>query len=119
MTLLEVAGLVAIIFIFSFAIAGIIVAISLFRLLNRVKFLAEILTDSLIPLIEKLNGTVTKLDTEISSVGDLIQSMSSIVKQLEKIVSLTQALATSPTVKLISTLAGLVYNLEKIREKKY
>jgi len=55
MTLLEVAGLVAIILIFGFAVAGIIVAIPLFRLLNRVKFLVEILTESLIPIIEKLN----------------------------------------------------------------
>lgn len=50
MTLLEAAGLVAIIFIFGFAVAGIIVAIPLFRLLNRVKILAEILNDSLIPI---------------------------------------------------------------------
>ncbi len=113
MTLLEAAGLVAIIFIFGFAVAGIIVAISLFRLLNRVKILAEILNDSLIPIIEKLNTTVTNLDAEISSISDLTQSMSSIVKQLEKIVRLAQILVTSPIVKLISTSVGLVNNLKK------
>jgi len=84
MTLLEAAGLVAIIFIFGFAVAGIIVAIPLFRLLNRVKILAEILNDSLIPIIEKLNTTVTNLDAEISSISDLTQSMSSIVKTVRK-----------------------------------
>jgi len=76
MTLLEVAGLAAIIFIFGFAVAGIIVAIPLFRLLNRVKFLAEILNKNLIPLIEKLNSTVNNLNTEISSIGDLRQNVS-------------------------------------------
>jgi hypothetical protein len=113
MTLLEVAGLVAIIFIFGFAAAGIIIAIPLFRLLNRVKFLTEILNKSLIPLIEKLNCTVNNLDTEIRSIGNLTQSMISIIKQLEKIVSLIQVLHISPIVKLISTSVGLVNNLKK------
>ena len=113
MTLLEVAGLVAIIFVFGFAVAGIIVVIPLFRLLTRMNFLAKILNNSLIPLIEKLNTTVNNLDTEISSIGDLTQSISSIVKQLKKIVSLTEVLLTSPIVKLISTSAGLFNNLKK------
>ncbi len=117
MTLLEVAGLVAIIFIFGFAATGIIIAIPLFRLLNRVKFLAEILNEGLIPIIEKLNTTAANLDTEISSIGDLRQNVSLIVKQLEKIVSLARALLTSPIVKMISTSADLVNNLKKYGRK--
>ena len=87
MTLLEVAGLVAIIFVFGFTVAGIIIAIPLFRLLNRVKFLTEILNGSLISLIEKSNSTVNNLDTEIRSIGDLTQRMISLIKQLEKVKS--------------------------------
>jgi hypothetical protein len=113
MTLLEIAGLVTIIFIFGFAAAGIIVAMSLFRLLNRVKFLAENLNGSLIPIITKLNTTAANMDIEISSVGDLRQNITSLIKQLEKIVSLTRVLLTSPIVKLISTSADLVNNLKK------
>ena len=84
MTSLEIVGLVAIILISAFAVIAIIVAIPLFRLLNKVRFMADRLSESLIPMVEKLNDTVTHLNTEAGSLTDLTQSISSIVEQLEK-----------------------------------
>ena len=113
MTSLEIVGLVAIILISAFAVVAIIVAIPLFRLLNKVRFMADRLSESLIPMVEKLNDTITHLNTEVGSITDLTQSISSIVEQLEKIIRLARILVTSPLVKLISASAGLISGLGK------
>ena len=113
MTSLEIVGLVAIILISAFAIVGIIVAIPLFRMLNKIRFMADKLSDSLIPMVEKLNETITHLNTEVGSIADLTQSVSSIVEQLEKIIRLARILVTSPLIKLISASAGIISGLGK------
>ena len=66
MSPLEVTGIVAIILISTFAVVGIIVAIPIVRLLNRMRFLVQKLNESLIPIVEKLNNTVSHLNSEIS-----------------------------------------------------
>jgi hypothetical protein len=110
---LEIVGLVAIILISAFAIIGIIVSIPLLRLINRFKFLAEKLNESLVPMVEKLNTTVTHLNTEISSISELTQSVGSIVEQLEKVIRLARILLTNPLVKLISAGVGLASGIKK------
>ena len=113
MTSLEVVGLVAIILISVFSLIGIIIAVPLFKLVNKIRFMADKLNENLIPVIEKLNDTVTNLNTEVSSITDLTQSISSIVEQLEKIVRLARVIITSPIIKIISTSAGLINSLLK------
>lgn len=113
MTPLEIVGLVAIILISAFAIAAIIIAVPLFKLINKIKFMAGKLNENLIPAVEKLNDTVTNLNTEISSIADLTQSISSIVEQLEKVIRLARVLITSPIIKIISASAGLFSGLSK------
>ena len=116
---LEIVGLVAIILISAFAIIGIIVSIPLLRLINRFKFLAEKLNESLVPMVEKLNTTVTHLNTEIGSISELTQSIGSIVEQLEKVVRLARILLTNPLIKLISAGVGLASGIKKAaREEK-
>ncbi len=111
MTSLEIVGLVAIILISVFALIGIIIAIPLFKLINKIKFMAGKLNDNIIPVAEKLNDTVTNLNTEVSSITDLTQSIGSIVEQLEKIIRLGRFLITSPVIKIISTSAGIISSL--------
>src|SRR3972149_1974392 len=113
MTPLEIVGLVAIILISAFAIAGIIIAVPLFKLINKVKFMAGKLNESLIPAAEKLNDAVSGLNTEISSIADLTQSVSSIVEQLEKVIRLARILVKTPIIKIISASAGLFSGLSK------
>lgn len=113
MTSIEIVGLVAIILISVFALVGIIIAVPLFRLVNKIRFMADKLNENLIPVVEKLNDTVTNLNTEVSSITDLTQSISSIVEQLEKIIRLARILITSPIIKIISTSAGLIGTLLK------
>jgi hypothetical protein len=110
---LEIVGLVAIILISAFAIIGIVVSIPLLRLINRFKFLTEKLNESLVPMIEKLNITVTHLNTEIGSISELTQSVGSIVEQLEKVVRLARILLTNPLIKLISAGVGLASGIKK------
>jgi hypothetical protein len=117
MTSLEIVGLVAIILISAFAIVAIIVAIPLFRLLNRVRSMADKLSQSLIPMVEKLNETITHLNTEVGSLADLTQSISSIVEQLEKIIRLARIVVTSPIVKLISASAGIISGMKNSEEE--
>ncbi|MEA2015695.1 MAG: hypothetical protein U9O59_03120 [Actinomycetota bacterium] len=113
MTSLEIVGIVAIILISVFSLVGIIIAVPLFRLVNKLRFMADKLNENIIPVIEKLNDTVTNLNTEVSSITDLTQSISSIVEQLEKIVRLARVIVTSPIIKVISTSAGLINSLLK------
>ncbi len=117
MSLLEITGLVAIILISAFAVVGIIVAVPIFRLVNRIRFLTEKLNESLIPVIEKLDNTVTHLNSEISSINEITQSAGSIVEQLEKIVRLARIIITSPIIKLISTGIGFASTIKKIAGK--
>jgi len=112
MTSLEIVGLVAIILISAFAVVAVIVAIPLFRLLNRVRFMADKLSESLIPMVEKLKDTITHLNTEVGSLTDLTQSVASIVEQLEKIIKLARIVVTSPIIKLISASAGLISGIK-------
>ena len=114
---LEVIGLVAIILISTFAVVGIIVAILIARLVNRMRFLAEKLNESLVPVVEKLNNTVAGLNSEISSISQLTQSAGSIVAQLEKIIRLARIIITGPIIKLISTGIGLASGIKKIAGK--
>ena len=117
MSPLEITGLIAIILISSFAVVGIIVAIPIVRLINRMRFLTEGLNENLIPVIEKLNNTVTGLNSEIGSISELTQSAGSIVAQLEKIIRLARIIITSPIIKLISTGIGLAGGIKKIAGK--
>jgi predicted PurR-regulated permease PerM len=110
---LEIAGLVVIILVSAFSVAGIVVSIPLFKLINRLRFLSEKLNESLVPAVENLNRTVSNLNSGIGSVSDLTQSISSIVEQLEKIVRLARIIITSPIIKLISTGVGLAEGLRK------
>jgi len=114
---LEITGLVAIILISAFAVVGIIVAIPIVRLINRIRFLVEKLNESLIPVVEKLNNTVSGLNSEIGSISELTQSAGSIVAQLEKIVRLARIIITSPIIKVISTGIGLASGIKKIAGK--
>lgn len=118
MTSLEIVGLIAIILISALAIIAIVIAVPLFKLINKIRFLAGKLNESLIPTVEKLNDTVTNLNTEVSSIADLTQSVSSIVEQLEKVIRLARVLVTSPIIKIISTSAGLISGLTKADTKK-
>jgi predicted PurR-regulated permease PerM len=115
---LEITGLVAIILISAFAVAGVIVAIPLFRLLNRIRHLSEKLNESLIPMVEKLNTTVSHLNTEVGSISELTQSITSIVEQLEKIIRLARIIITSPVIKLIGATVGLGEGIKKTKDKK-
>jgi predicted PurR-regulated permease PerM len=115
---LEITGLVAIILISAFAVVGIIVAIPIFRLVNRTRLLVQKLNESLVPIVEKLNNTVSHLDSEISSINELTQSAGSIVAQLEKIIRLARIIITKPIIKLISTGIGLADGIKKIAGKK-
>ena len=117
MSSLEITGLVAIILISAFAVVGIIVAIPIFRLLNRMRFLVQKLNESLIPMVEKLNNTVSHLNSEISSISELTQSAGSTAQQIEKIIRLVRIIITSPIIKLISTGIGLADGIKKIAGK--
>ena len=113
MSAIEITGIVAIILMSAFAIVGIIIAVPLFRLINRVRFLADKLSISLIPMVEKLNNTVSHLNSEISSISELTQSVSSIVEQLEKIIRLARIIITNPIIKLISAGVGVADSVKK------
>ena len=117
MSPLEITGLIAIILISAFAAVGIILAIPIVRLVNRIRFLVEKLNDSLIPVVEKLNNTVSHLNSEISSISELTQSAGSIVVQLEKIIRLARIVLTGPIIKLISTGIGFAGGIKKIAGK--
>ena len=117
MSSLEVTGLVAIILISAFGVVAIIVAILIVRLINRMRFLVEKLNESLIPVVEKLNNTVSDLNSEISSISELTQSAGSIVAQLEKIIRLARIVLTGPIIKLISTGIGFASGIKKIAGK--
>ena len=103
MSPLEITGLVAIILISVFALLGIILAVPIFKLVNRIRLLVEKLSESLILMVEKLNNTVSHLNSEISSINELTQSAGSIVSQFEKIIRLARIIITNPIIKLIST----------------
>ena len=118
MTSLEIVGLVAIILISAFAIIGIVVSIPLFKLINRLKFLAGKLNESLVPIVEKLNNTVSHLNSEINSISELTQNVSSIVEQLEKIIRLARIILTNPIIKLISAGVGLASGVKKASKEK-
>jgi hypothetical protein len=113
MSAIEITGIVAIILMSAFAIVGIIVAVPLFKLINRARFLAKKLTISLVPMVEKLNTTVSHLNSEISSISELTQSIGSIVEQLEKIIRLARIIITNPLIKLISAGAGVANSVRK------
>jgi predicted PurR-regulated permease PerM len=110
---LEITGLVAIILISAFAVVGIIVAIPIVRLVNRIRFLVEKLNESLVPMVENLNNTASHLNSEISSINELTQSAGSIVAQLEKIIRLASIIITKPIIKLISTGIGFADGIKK------
>ena len=113
MSPLEITGLVAIILISAFAVVGIIVAIPIFRLVNRTRLLVENLNESLIPIVENLNNMVSHLNSEIGSINELTQSAGSIVEQVEKIIRLATIIITTPVIKLISTGMGFAYGIKK------
>ena len=113
MSPLEITGLVAIIVISAFALLGIIVAIPIFRLVNRIRLLVEKLSESLILMVEKLNNTVSNLNSGISSINELTQSAGSIVNQFEKIIRLARIIVTNPIIKLISTGIGFADGIKK------
>jgi hypothetical protein len=114
---LEITGLVAIILMSSFAVVGIIVAVPLFKLINRIRFLSEGLNESLIPVVEKLSITVTHLNSEISSIGEITQSVGSITGQIATVIRLARIIVTNPIIKLISTGIGIAGGIKKASAK--
>ena len=120
MSSLEIAGLVAIILMSAFAIVGIIVAVPLFKLINRARLLAEGLNEGLIPVVKNLDNTVNHLNSEISSIGEITQSVGSIVGQVAMVVRLARIIITNPIIKLISTGIGLAGSIKNaaVKNKK-
>jgi hypothetical protein len=118
MSSLEIVGLVAIILISAFAVIGIVISIPLFKLINRFKFLAGKLNENLVPIVEKLNNTVSNLNSEINSISELTQNVNSIVEQLEKIIRLARIILTNPIIKLISAGVGLASGVKKASGKE-
>ena len=113
MSTLEIIGLVAIILVSAFAVVGIIIAIPIFRLLNRTRLLVEKIDGSLVPVIDKLNDTVTNLNSEIGSINEITQSAGSIVGNIEKIIGLATIIITSPIIRLIKTGIGFAGGIKK------
>ena len=113
MSLLEITGLVAIILISAFAVVGIIVAVPMFRLVNRTRLLVENLNGSLIPIVENLNNTVSHLNSEIGSINGITQSAGSIAGNIEKIIGLATIIITSPIIRLIKTGIGFADGIKK------
>jgi len=113
----EIIGLIAVSLISAFAVVGIIVAIPLFRLINRTRLLVEKLSKSLVPMVEKLNSTVSHLNSEIGSINELTQSAGSIVKQFEKIIRIARIIITTPIIKIVSTGMGIAYGMKKSIDK--
>ncbi|MHB8278092.1 MAG: hypothetical protein ACYDIA_10630 [Candidatus Humimicrobiaceae bacterium] len=113
MSTLEITGLVAIILISAFAVVGIIVAVPIFRLVNRTRLLVENLNENLIPVVENLNTTVSHLNSEISSINGITQSAGSIVGNIEKIIGLATIIITSPIIRLIRTGIGFAGGIKK------
>ena len=113
MSPLEITGIVAIILISAFAVVGIIVAIPIFKFINRTRLLVEKLDESIIPMVDKLNNTVANLNSEISSINEITQSAGSIVGNIEKITKLATIIITTPIIKIISTVSGFAYGMKK------
>lgn len=108
MTSLEIVGLISIILISVFSLIGIIISIPLIKLLVRIKKLAEKLENSLFPVVDNLNQTVSRLNSEIVSINEITQNVGSIILQLEKVIKLARIVVTSPVIKIISTFAGMM-----------
>jgi len=117
MNSLEIVGLVAIILISAFALVAIIISIPLFKMIMRLKKLAENANTALMPIVDNLNTTVMKLNEEISTINDLTASIGSIVEQLEKVIKLARVIITSPIIKIISTASGLMASIAKKTQK--
>ena len=117
MTPLEIISIIALVLISAFAVAGIIIAIPFFKLINRARFLAEKLNQNIVPMAEKLNVTITHLNSEINSISELTQSVGSIVEQLEKIIRLARIIITNPIIKLISAGVGVAEGVKKTLSK--
>src|SRR5665811_1412902 len=92
---------------------SIIIAVPVFRLVNRTRFLLENLNDSLIPIVENLNDTVSQLNSEIGSINEITQSAGSIVGNVEKIIGLATVIITSPIIRLIKTGIGFADGIKK------
>jgi len=114
---LEIIGLIAVSLISAFAVVGIIVAIPIFRLVNRIRLLIEKLNESLVPMVENLDSMVSHLNSEIGSINELTQSAGSIVKQFEKIIRLARIIITTPIIKIVSTGMGIAYSMKKSTDK--
>jgi molecular chaperone GrpE (heat shock protein) len=82
--------------------------VPLIKLLIRIKKLAEKLENSLFPVVDNLNHTVSKLNSEIASINEITQNVGSIILQLEKVIKLARILVTSPVIKIISTFSGMM-----------
>ncbi len=108
MTSLEIVGIISIILISVFSLIGIIISVPLIKLLIRIKKLAEKLENSLFPVVDNLNHTVSKLNSEIASINEITQNVGSIILQLEKVIKLARILVTSPVIKIISTFSGMM-----------
>ena len=83
------------------------------RLVNRIRLLVEKLGESLVPMVENLDSTLSYLNGEIGSINELTQSAGSIVKQFEKIIRLARIIVTTPIIKIISTGMGFAYEFKK------
>ena len=113
MSSLEIIGLIAVSLISAFAVVGIIVAIPIFRLINRTRLMVEKFDSSLVPMVDKLNNTVTHLNSEIGSINEITQSAGSIIGNIEKITRLATIIITTPIIKIISTVMGFAYGMKK------
>jgi hypothetical protein len=115
---LEIIGVVAIILISAFAVIGIIVTIPIYKLLNRTRLLVEKIDVNIVPMVDKLNDTVTHLNSEISSINEITQSAGSIVGNIEKIMGLATVIVTTPIIRLIRTGIGFAEGIKKAISKK-
>jgi uncharacterized protein YoxC len=93
------------------------VLLNTFRVLESTKMTIDAMREETIPLLREVKTSVEKTNREIDRVDVLLDNANSIVGRVERLSGLVEEAASSPIVKIMSTLAGVRKGFSKASGK--
>lgn len=118
---LGIIGTFQIVFAITVAVLVVIfipVAIQLYKVLGTTNRTLKQLDNEITPLLDQLEHTVGRVNTELASLDQIMRSAKETVGNVSKIAKATRGVISSPVVKYTTALVSLLVTISRLRRRR-
>lgn len=101
-----------------FLVIFIPVAIQLYKVLGNANRVLKQVNDEVAPILDQLEHTVERANTELASLDQIVRSAKETASNVRKIAQGIQRVISSPAVRYVTALAGLLVTISRLRRRR-